>query len=107
MERQRHLNEKDIEKASFCADFFYYGSGLLKWYVAVPAYYVYLSRCPDDCAILGANGRAGHFAVIEMVIKKVEHGFGMGCDLRYIHHGCGLLVLCAHSLPFLSICSSC
>lgn len=36
------------------------------------------------------DGRAGKLAVVEMMVKKVEHGLGIGYDFRYAQHCCGL-----------------
>lgn len=36
------------------------------------------------------DGRAGKLAVVEMMVKKVEHGLGLGYDFRYAQHCCGL-----------------
>ena len=36
------------------------------------------------------NGRAGKFAVVEVMVEKVEHGLGLGYDFRYAQHCCGL-----------------
>ena len=36
------------------------------------------------------DGRASKFAVVEVMVEKVEHGLGLGYDFRYAQHCCGL-----------------
>ena len=40
------------------------------------------------------NGRADQLVIVEVLVEKVEHGFGLGYDLGNVNHGCCLLCCC-------------
>ena len=63
--------------------------------IALPNF-VYAAPAVGTAPAIGRyrNGGADQLAVVEMSISKVEHGLGLGYNLRKVNHGFCLLQCC-------------